>query len=133
VTADRQLPVILALGKPQMLAWGSSYYLPTILADPIARDLGISSNWFFAAFSASLGDDFPSACLLPGIRQSPSSSPRAHTALEDKEKLAHPTRFERVTFAFGGQRSIYAAKRRIALSTNPKNRMLRIPAAKLRC
>jgi hypothetical protein len=24
-----------------------------------------------------------------------------HTALEDKEKLAHPTRFERVTFAFG--------------------------------
>jgi MFS family permease len=36
------------------LAWGSSYYLPAILADPIAHDLGISSNWFFAAFSASL-------------------------------------------------------------------------------
>jgi predicted MFS family arabinose efflux permease len=36
------------------LAWGSTYYLPAILADPIARDLGISSNWFFAAFSASL-------------------------------------------------------------------------------
>lgn len=27
---------------------------PPILADPIARDLGISSNWFFAAFSGSL-------------------------------------------------------------------------------
>jgi MFS family permease len=36
------------------LAWGSSYYLPAILADAIAHDLGISSNWFFAAFSGSL-------------------------------------------------------------------------------
>ena len=45
---------MLALGTAQTLAWGSSYYLPAILADPIAHDLGISSNWFFAAFSASL-------------------------------------------------------------------------------
>jgi predicted MFS family arabinose efflux permease len=51
---DRKLGVIVALGTAQTLAWGSSYYLPAILADPIARDLGISSNWFFAAFSASL-------------------------------------------------------------------------------
>lgn len=50
----RQLPIILALGTTQTLAWASSYYLPAILADPIARDLGISSNWVFAAFSASL-------------------------------------------------------------------------------
>ena len=48
------MPVVLALGTAQTLAWGSSYYLPAILADPIARDLGISSNWFFAAFSGSL-------------------------------------------------------------------------------
>jgi MFS family permease len=54
VKLDRQLPIILALGTTQTLAWGSSYYLPAILADPISRDLGISSNWFFAAFSASL-------------------------------------------------------------------------------
>ena len=46
--------MIAALGTAQTLAWGSSYYLPAILADPIARDLGISSNWFFAAFSAAL-------------------------------------------------------------------------------
>jgi predicted MFS family arabinose efflux permease len=45
---------VAALGSAQTLAWGSSYYLPAILADPIAHDLGISSNWFFAAFSASL-------------------------------------------------------------------------------
>jgi MFS family permease len=50
----RQLPVILALGTTQTLAWASSYYLPAILADPIGRDLGVSSNWIFAAFSASL-------------------------------------------------------------------------------
>jgi predicted MFS family arabinose efflux permease len=49
-----RLGVIAALGTAQTLAWGSSYYLPAILADPIAHDLGISSNWFFAAFSASL-------------------------------------------------------------------------------
>jgi predicted MFS family arabinose efflux permease len=49
-----QLPIILALGTTQTLAWASSYYLPAILADPIARDLGVSSNWIFAAFSASL-------------------------------------------------------------------------------
>jgi MFS family permease len=49
-----RLGVIAALGTAQTLAWGSSYYLPAILADPIAHDLGISNNWFFAAFSASL-------------------------------------------------------------------------------
>ncbi len=52
--SKRQLPIILALGTTQTLAWASSYYLPAILADPIARDLGVSSNWVFAAFSASL-------------------------------------------------------------------------------
>src|ERR1700728_3283647 len=53
-TSARPLPLILALGTTQTLAWASSYYLPAILADPIARDLGVSSNWIFAAFSGSL-------------------------------------------------------------------------------
>jgi len=52
--SQRQLPIIVALGTTQTLAWASSYYLPAILADPIGRDLGASSNWIFAAFSASL-------------------------------------------------------------------------------
>jgi predicted MFS family arabinose efflux permease len=60
----RQLPVILALGTTQTLAWASSYYLPAILADAIAHDLGISANWVFAAFSASL---VISAALGPRI------------------------------------------------------------------
>src|ERR1700749_2779035 len=52
--SGRQLPVILALGSTQTLAWASSYYLPAILADPIGRDLGMSANWIFGAFSAAL-------------------------------------------------------------------------------
>src|SRR5580692_2981427 len=50
----RQFPIILALGTTQTLAWASSYYLPAILADPIAHDLGMSANWIFAAFSGAL-------------------------------------------------------------------------------
>jgi MFS family permease len=50
----RQLSIVLALGTTQTLAWASSYYLPAIVADPIGRDLGVSSNWIFAAFSAAL-------------------------------------------------------------------------------
>jgi predicted MFS family arabinose efflux permease len=52
--STRPLPIILALGTTQTLAWASSMYLPAILADPMARDLGVSANWVFAAFSASL-------------------------------------------------------------------------------
>jgi predicted MFS family arabinose efflux permease len=52
--SPRQLPIILALGTTQTLAWASSYYLPALLADPMAHDLGISTNWIFGAFSASL-------------------------------------------------------------------------------
>jgi MFS family permease len=51
---SRRLPVILALGTAQTLAWASSVYLPAILADPIAHDLGISANWIFGAYSGAL-------------------------------------------------------------------------------
>jgi predicted MFS family arabinose efflux permease len=46
--------VVTALGTAQTLAWASSYYLPAILADPVAAGLGLSRNLFFAAFSLSL-------------------------------------------------------------------------------
>ena len=52
--SGRQLPVILALGTTQTLAWASSVYLPALVADPIARDLGISANWIFGAYSGAL-------------------------------------------------------------------------------
>ena len=38
--------------------------------------------------------------------------------------MARPTRFERVASTFGGQRSIYAARRGMAPSTKRKNRVL---------
>lgn len=45
---------VLALGTAQTLAWGSTYYLPAILALPMARDLGVSTGWVFGAFSVAL-------------------------------------------------------------------------------
>ncbi|HEY6510811.1 MAG TPA: MFS transporter [Burkholderiaceae bacterium] len=45
---------VAALGSAQTLAWASSYYLPAVLAAPMARDLGVSMPAVFAAFSAAL-------------------------------------------------------------------------------
>jgi predicted MFS family arabinose efflux permease len=46
--------VVTALGIAQTLAWGSSYYLPAILADPISRDIGVPRSLPFAALSVAL-------------------------------------------------------------------------------
>jgi predicted MFS family arabinose efflux permease len=46
--------VVAALGTTQTLAWGSSYYLPAILAEPIAEGLGLSRAMVFGVFSGSL-------------------------------------------------------------------------------
>jgi MFS family permease len=46
--------VVLALGTAQTLAWASSYYIPAILAAPMAREFGIATSWVFGAFSAAL-------------------------------------------------------------------------------
>ena len=45
---------VALLGTTQTLAWASSYYLPAILAAPIARELGVSVPTVFAAFSLAL-------------------------------------------------------------------------------
>ena len=49
-----RVPVVLAIGTAQTLAWASSYYLPAVLADPIAATLGLSRTWVFGAFSVAL-------------------------------------------------------------------------------
>ena len=46
--------VIARLGIAQTLAWGSTYYLPAMLATPMAKDLGVSTPTIFAAFSVAL-------------------------------------------------------------------------------
>jgi MFS family permease len=46
--------VVAALGTAQTLAWASSYYLPAILADPIAQGTGVSRTVVFGLFSGAL-------------------------------------------------------------------------------
>ena len=45
---------VAVIGTTQTLAWASSYYLPAILADPIAAGLGVPKAVFFGCFSGSL-------------------------------------------------------------------------------
>ncbi len=49
-----RITTVAALGTAQTLAWASSYYLPAMLAVPMARDLGIAPPTVFAAFSLAL-------------------------------------------------------------------------------
>ncbi len=46
--------VISALGVTQILAWGSSYYLPAVLAVPIARDTAWPMTWIVGGLSLGL-------------------------------------------------------------------------------
>jgi predicted MFS family arabinose efflux permease len=48
------LAIVFALGTAQTIAWASSYYLPAILAAPIARDLGLAPTYVFGALSGAL-------------------------------------------------------------------------------
>ena len=50
----RTAGVVVALGTAQTLAWGSTYYLPAVLAASMAREFGVSASWVFGAFSAAL-------------------------------------------------------------------------------
>jgi predicted MFS family arabinose efflux permease len=49
-----RLAVVSAIGIGQILAWGSTYYLPTVLAVPIAEDTGWPLGWLFGALSLGL-------------------------------------------------------------------------------
>jgi hypothetical protein len=46
--------VVIGIGMTQTLAWGSTYYLPAILADDVASGTGSTRTWVFAAFSGAL-------------------------------------------------------------------------------
>jgi len=49
-----QLGVVARLGTTQTLAWASSYYLPALLAGPLAADLGMAETEVFGAFTLAL-------------------------------------------------------------------------------
>ena len=46
--------VVLALGTAQTLAWASSFYLPAVLAVPLARDVGVATPTVYALLSMAL-------------------------------------------------------------------------------
>jgi MFS family permease len=50
---DRRV-IVTALGVTQILAWGSTFYLLGVLANPIARDTGWGYEWVMAGVSAGL-------------------------------------------------------------------------------
>lgn len=62
--SSRRIVVAAVIGVTQTIAWASSYYLPAILAGPIARGLALPRSVFFAAFSAAL---LLSAVLGPAV------------------------------------------------------------------
>lgn len=53
ITSNRAMTVAV-LGTTQTLSWGSSYYLPAILATPIAAEFGLSRATIFGIFSLAL-------------------------------------------------------------------------------
>ena len=54
MNAASQRWTVARLGTAQTLAWASSYYLPAMLAAPMAHDLGVAKPTVFAAFSVAL-------------------------------------------------------------------------------
>ena len=50
----RQRGVVAALGVTQVLAWGCSYYLPAVLAQPITEDTGWPLPWIIGGLSLGL-------------------------------------------------------------------------------
>lgn len=64
VSRDRRTLVVVALGTAQTLGWGSTYYLPAILAAPMAAEFGVSTGWIYGAFSAAM---LLTAFIGPGV------------------------------------------------------------------
>lgn len=50
----RDWPLVLRLGTAQTLAWASTYYLPALLAAPMARGLGVPASHVWGAVTAAM-------------------------------------------------------------------------------
>ncbi|MFN6925162.1 MAG: MFS transporter [Tabrizicola sp.] len=51
---ERRGWIIAALGVAQTIGWASSYYIPAVLAAPMAASFGLSPVWVFGAFSIAM-------------------------------------------------------------------------------
>ena len=60
---DRRI-VVAALGVTQILAWGSTFYLLGVLANPIARDTGWGYDWVIGGVSVGL---LTGGAVSPGV------------------------------------------------------------------
>ena len=49
-----QTRLVVQLGCSQILGWGASYYLPALLAAPMAQSMGISTSTVYTAFTLGL-------------------------------------------------------------------------------
>jgi predicted MFS family arabinose efflux permease len=52
--AEKRAGVVAALGCSQTISWASSYYIPAVLAAPMAASFGLSPVWVFGAFSMAM-------------------------------------------------------------------------------
>jgi MFS family permease len=51
---ERRSLIVGVLGASLTVSWASSYYIPAVLAAPMAEDLGLSPVWVFGAFSMAM-------------------------------------------------------------------------------
>lgn len=54
IVAKPPLPAIVTLGLVQILAWGGSFYLLSVMAMPIAAETGWSQQWVYGALSLGI-------------------------------------------------------------------------------
>ena len=76
------------------------------------RRSGIVAEWPSSADANRAGSSFmANPATKTGNAERPYYADSADSAARKCEKVARPTRFELVTSAFGGQRSVYFLKR----------------------
>lgn len=54
LTPTRRGAIVAALGTSMTVSWASSYYIPAVLAVPMAETFGLSPVWIFGAFSMAM-------------------------------------------------------------------------------
>ena len=52
--ATQRGAIVAALGASLTVSWASSYYIPAVLAVPMAASFGLSPVWVFGAFSMAM-------------------------------------------------------------------------------